>query len=257
MKITLYILTFLLLFSCSKEETTFKLPSSDFSNYNLNEHKNDYVITVEQLSNTKYRIVDRDTIIVTLDSTLHSKIFNKKRDNYPTVLLNLDKNTSYSDFRQLTKEFRKSFKQIFVLNLKNNNAIRISLPPYIQTDNEYIDSILKGHGAPNNYNEFKPYIEQKKVLNLRVTNSEITLKDLQDNKILDFKEYALKNKKFIIFYEFDSDCNYQNYVDMTSFIKSVQKDIWKKEKNENNLTENEFRGKYLFIVEEKTHPNTG
>ena len=255
MKLFRYILLILVFISCSKNGNRINLPESDFTNYSIKENSTEYLILVDQGSQTEFRIIDDDTLIIELDSTLHSRIdslrIQRRYHDYPKVVLSLDQDLSYQTFQDLTKEFRKAFKQSFVLNLKGEKDLRITLPPYIQNDSEYIVDRLKGKGAPNYYSELEPYFSEKKVLNLMVSANEFQLTDLESNKISDLKKYAELNKKFVILLEFSNDSKYQDYVNLVSFLKSTFAEIIEKEKSENNLTDEEIQEKYRFIIEEK------
>jgi len=260
MKLWKYISIILLFISCSKQEKGIELPTSDFNNFTISENSSDYFIYVNQLSNEKYEIIDNDTLFSILDSTLHEKIyeFNNYRRNheYPKIVLNLDKKTPYLDFKNLTKEFRKVFNQSFVINLKGEDDLRLQFPPYIQNESEYIMPELKGKGAPDYKYLFEEYSIENKYLNLAVSaTSDLKITDSKSELITDLKEYWLKNKKLIIFYEFEQKCDLQNYVDMFSYVNKIKTEIWKLEKVSEELTDEKIRGKYSIILEEKTHYN--
>ncbi|WP_412560527.1 hypothetical protein [Winogradskyella sp. MIT101101] len=255
MKLFNYILIIFIFISCSKNRNQINLPQSEFTNYSIEENTAEYLIYVDQVSETEFRIIDDDTLITKLDSTLHSRIdslrFQRRYHDYPKVILSLDQNLSYQIFQDLTKEFRKAFKQSFILNLKGKNDLRITLPPYIQNDSEYIVERLRGKGAPNYYPELEPYFLEKKVLNLKVNANDFFITDSDSKKISDLKKYAELNKKFVILFEFSTDSNYQDYVNMISYLKSTFAEIIETEKAENKLTDEEIQEKYRFIIEEK------
>ncbi|NMH89985.1 hypothetical protein [Flavivirga algicola] len=255
MKLYTYIILIIFSISCSKKGNRINLPQSDFTNYSIEKKSTEYQVFVDQVSQTEFRIIDSDTLITELDSTLHSKVHSleliRHYHEYPKIVLSLDQNLSYKTFQELTKEFRKAFKQSFVLDLKGKDDLRITLPPYIQNDSEYIVENLRGKGAPNYYPELEPYFLEKKVLNLKVNTNEFLITDSNSNKISDLKKYAELNKKFVILFEFSTDSNYQDYVNMISFLKSTFAEIIEKEKSENNLTYEEIQEKYRFIIEEK------
>ena len=196
--------------SCSKNRNQINLPQSDYTNYSIEENLSDYLIYVEQVTVSEFRIIDdNDTLTTKLDSSLHSRIdslrFKRRHHDYPKIVLSLDKNVPYQTFQNLTKEFRKAFKQSFVLDLKGEKDLRITLPPYIQNDSEYIVDRLKGKGAPNYYSELEPYFLENKVLNLKVSINEFQLTDLNSNKIPDLKTYAEFNEKFVLLLQFSSN----------------------------------------------------
>lgn len=241
--------------SCSKDGNRIDLPQSDFTNYSIKENSTEYLIFVDQISQTEFRIIDNDTLIIKLDSTSHSRIDsfqNRKRSHdYPKIVLSLDKELSYKTFQNLTKEFRKVFNQSFVLDLNGTKDIRITLPPYIQNESEYIMDRLKGKGAPNYYAELEPYFMENKVLNLKVSSNEFILTDLNSNKISDLKKYVELNNKFVLLFELSTDSKYQDYVNLISYLKSTFTEIIEKDKSENNLTDEQIQEKYRFIIEEK------
>lgn len=255
MKLLTQILIFLFFISCSKNGNQINLPKSDFTNFSIEENANEYLIFVNQVSQTEFRIIDDDTLITKLDSTLHSRIdslrFQARYHDYPKVVLSLDKKLPYQTFQDLTKEFRKAFKQSFILDLKGKKDLRITLPPYIQNDSEYIVENLRGKGAPNYYPELKPYFLEKKVINLKIIANEFLITDSNSNKISDLKKYAELNNKFVILFEFSTDSTYQDYINMVSYLNSTFTEIIEKEKAENRLTDEEIQEKYRFIIEEK------
>ncbi len=255
MNIYRYILIILVFIYCSKKGNRINLPQSDFTNYSIKENSTEYLIFVDQVSQTEFRIIDDDTLIIRLDSTLHSRIdslrFQRRYHDYPKVILSLDKNLPYKTFQDLTKEFRKAFKQSFVLDLKGTKDLRITLPPYIQNDSEYIVDGLKGKGAPNYYAELEPYFLENKVLNLKVSANEFQITDSNSNKISDLKKYVELNNDFVLLFELSTDSKYQDYVNLISYLKSTFAEIIEKEKIENHLTDEEIQEKFRFIIEEK------
>ena len=46
-------------------------------------------------------------------------------------------------------------------------------------------------------------------------------------------------------------------IKLISYIESIKTDIWNNEKAESNLTDEQIRENYNFIMEEKTHHNNG
>ena len=255
MRLLRFILLILVSISCSKNRNQINLPQSDYTNYSIKENLSDYLIYVDQVTESEFRIIDDDTLTTELDSTLHSRIdslrFKRRHHDYPKIVLSLDQDLPYQTFQKITKEFRKAFKQSFVLDLKGEKDLRIILPPYIQNDSEYIVDRLKGKGAPNYYSELEPYFLENKVLNLNVSVNEFQLTDLNSNKISDLKTYAEFNEKFVLLLEFSSNSTYQDYVSVASYLNSIFAEIVDKEKLENNLTDEEIQEKYRFIIEEK------
>ena len=74
MRLLRFILLILVSISCSKNRNQINLPQSDYTNYSIKENLSDYLIYVDQVTESEFRIIDDDTLTTELDSTLHSRI---------------------------------------------------------------------------------------------------------------------------------------------------------------------------------------
>lgn len=249
----------MLFISCEKNENGTEYPLSNVNNFDLENNDVDFLINVIKLPNNEYQIEYRDTLISKIDSTLHGKILdlknrNKRIHEQATIKLEIDKQILYSEFKNLTAEFRKVFYQSFVLKTEGNKYLRIQLLPYYQVANEYYDNRIKGLGPPHTlYEELKPYFTENKVLYVTILNGEMKLFDNNGNKILNYKNYALKNKRFITLYEIKDDQSYQDFVTLYSQLIEWHNELKVLIDNENGGTEK--TDKYRFMIAEKTHHN--
>jgi len=258
LKIKLYILIFPILFiiSCINDKNEIDFPTSNVNNFDLENNNADYLVNVIRLKNGEYQIEYRDTLISKLDSTLHGRILDLKKNNrriheHATIKLQLGKDILYSEFKKLTDEFRKVFYQKFVLSTSNDKYLRIQLLPYYQVEDEYIDGRIKGLGPPHTlYEELKPYFTENKVLYVTIDNGILRLIDNKNNKITDYKKFALNKKSFITLYKIESDQTYQDFVNLYSQLVKWRNELKILIEEENKDTKQ--TDEYQFMIAEKT-----
>jgi hypothetical protein len=261
LKFNILILTLLLFISCEKSERNVDYPKSNIANFDLENNKEDYLINVSRLKNGEYQIIYRDTLISDIDSTLHSKILDLKNKNrriheYASVELELDKNITYNEFRNLTSEFRKVFYQKYILKTDGNGYFRIQMLPYYQNDTEYFDDRIKGLGPPHTlYEELKPYFTENKILYITIKDGKLKMIDNNGDDVPNYKEYALTNKRFITLYDIKDDQTYEDFVLLYSQIIEWQLEL--KSVIEKGNKESEEMDEYKFMIVEKTHHNNG
>ncbi|WP_025663303.1 hypothetical protein [Aquimarina megaterium] len=248
----------LLLFSCQQPGNEIELPSSSFSNFDIKKNTKDYFISVKQLTDKKYQIIYRDTIVARLDSTLHSKIIDLKESNrgyheYPSIMLSLDKNLPYDDYKELTTEFRKLYYHRFVLKLGNHEHFRTYMFPYQKIENKYLEPRISTNKAPSIYNEFRSYFEENKYVIFSLKNESFIVNDSKGNLIEDYVEYALQHKKFITFYTLHPSATYQDYIDLISHIESLHTTIKDTIEHQTNITYQELNDTYMFALMEEMY----
>ena len=259
LRFNILVFSIILFVGCTKDKSETDFPISKVQNFDLENNNADFLINVSKLQNGQYQIEYRDTLTAKLDSTLHSKILdlqnkNRQRHEYAKIKLELDKNILYSEFKNLTKEFRKIFYQSFVLRINENQYLRIQLLPEYQKANKYYDSRIIGQGPPHTlYEELKPYFMENKILYVTVENGVLKLNDNRGNEVSNYKNYALENKRFITLYEVKDDQTYQDFVTLYSQLIQWHNELKTSIDNENNGIEK--KDEYKFMIVEKTHHN--
>lgn len=260
LKFNIVILAFLLFISCEKSENNVEYPKSNIDNFDIEKNKEDYLINVRKLQNGEYQIIYRDTLVSKIDSTLHSKILDLQNNNrqiheYALVKLELDKNIPYIDFKNLTSEFRKVLYQKYILKTDKNGYFKIQMLPYYQNDTEYFDDRIKGVGPPHSlYEELKPYFTENKILYVTIKEGKLKMIDNNGNEVKNYKEYALKNKRFITLYDIKDNQSYQDFVTVYSqlivWLDEIYKSIDHKKSGTDDMDE------YKIMIEEKMHHKT-
>lgn len=247
------VMLILLLHSCQIKSISITLPSSDYDNFDINKSKIDYLIQVNQLTDSTFQIIYRDTLVASLDSSLHRKVLDLKKNNqrlheYPALLLSLDKSLDYKRFNLLILEFRKLLFQRYILKLDNGAYLRTYQFPIQKDENVYLDSRLKGQEAPSFIEEFYPYYEKRNYLVFTLRNEVIHINDGNGIPISDFTNYALTHKQHITFYELDERATYQDYIYLISNMMHMQEGIRETiEKNKDSSNQDSMEN-YKFIL---------
>lgn len=257
---TLAILFAFLVFNSCKNEKTFKiqLPTAGYTNIESNEIHETPIFKVSQINNTKYEIVFKDTLFLEIDTTTHSKIYNLKirnsgyHDYFHTALIELDKNISYSEFNKVLKEFRKVNIQRFIFTLQNNSYLSFGLFPYFPSESDYIEDRLRGYSPPRTSVEFDHYnklLEEKKYVKFEIEDGIVKIIDHNGDEVLNYKEFALANKKYFIIYHINDEQTYEDFITVFSKIRQYQDEILEiiNTKTESIKENNEYR----FIIIEK------
>lgn len=253
LKLIVLIIFTILLYSCQNSTSSIQLPSSDYTNFDMKKSKIDYLIQVHQLTDSTFQIIYRDTLVASLDSTLHPKVLNLKQKNqrlheYPELLLSLDKDLSYTKFKLLALEFRKLLFQRYILKLDNGEHLSTYQFPIQKEENVYLDSRIKGQEVPPFFKEFKPYFEQGNYLFFSLKNKAIHIKDPNGASISDYTSYALTHKQFIIFYELDQRATYQDYIYLISNMMRRQERIRETIEKNKGLSNQDRMENYKFIL---------
>ncbi|MCC4214770.1 hypothetical protein [Leeuwenhoekiella parthenopeia] len=260
LKFNILILIFLLLESCENSVNNIEYPESKVENFDINNNDEDYLIKVSNLKSGEFQIIYRDTLVTKSDSTLHSKILNLADENrrhheYASVLLALDKNLPYKDFKKLTNEFRKVFYQKYILRTENNGYFKIHLPPYYQNDNEYFDNRIKGLGPPHTlYKELKPHFSSTKILYVSIEKGNLKMIDNKNQEVKNYIQYARDNKRFITLYYIKENQSYQDFITVYSNLLFWIDEIHASIDNSKNSTDglDEFK---IMIAEKNALQN--
>lgn len=257
----LLILCFILglhFYSCNTNVASIPLPSSNFTNIDPQELSSNHLIEVHGLSDQKYKVIYRDTLVATLDSTLHTKILNLKQQNrqyheYPSVLFSLDKNLSYKKFRELVTEFRKLNFQRIILKLDKEKYLRTYELPIQREENLYLDSRLKESYAPSFLKECKPYFKKDTYLQCSIENNSVVVRDAKGTLIPDYVNYASMQKELITFYTLKSEATYGDYVQLMSTILKMQQKIQERISEKSVMTTKWDKNDHTFILLEKSY----
>lgn len=248
------IILFLLIFgyACSSENLT-TLPTSVYFNVDLDSYSTKAVINVSQSSDNLFNIEYENVYTGTIDSTLHVELSKIKFPPYVrevTVKFQLDKDLKYSEFEKLVNEFRKVNLRRFCMDIGDNRGIQYIAFPYDYSENLFIDPSINIVYPPP-----APYLNKESLskvfpnLIYSVENSKVKIHDHIGNEITDNKNFIKNRENAFHFLKMNKTDTYQDYITVTSYIRSSIEGIRKSTIDSNNIDYKEAKKLYPMRIE--------
>ncbi|WP_299243053.1 hypothetical protein [uncultured Aquimarina sp.] len=235
--------------SCRDVKLSNHLPNSDYSNFDLQNSEIDYFVKVNQLTDSTFQVIYRDTIAVSLNPTFHTKVLDLKINNqrlheYPVLLLDLYRDLSYKKFQLLVTEFRKLLFQKFILKLDKGKYLLTRHFPIQPEESVFLDARIKENlRPPSLFKEFYPLFNQNDYVVFGLENKTVHIYDSTGKSIPDFTDYMITHKQFITFYKLEEKNTYQDYVYLISKIMKMLENI----NNSSSISEMEKDYKLILL----------
>lgn len=223
-----FLLCVCLVAGCKQPETfPILLPESNYHNDKYDNKGFDHFLTITQYSDTSVLLEYDTSIIATIDSSLHAKMFGLVSHaiyDYGLMLkarLLLDREMPISTYKQLLLECRKIDLRNIWMMTADSLPVSMMVYPIFRRDEIYFDpeAMLQLPPPPPVPPTFD--LLQRPNLKIDISHEHIRISDFQDSVISDFKNYLMDNPKTFNIYQFEPSCTYQDYVTLQSFLFST------------------------------------
>jgi len=230
------IIIFLLaLCSCASHREAFRLqlPKSDFNAPGQVRKGAPFELSVEQAGENEFKLgYNKDTLVATLDSSLHQKIFSLIESDQAenafrfSAYFRVDKNMPIERFESLTRECRKAMIHKFKLQLDNGALLPLRQPAYDPEEPGFLDPAIKAHYPPRPHRANADSLANtENSVHIHATPGAIHVLNHYEEPITDFEAYIREHKKFFILFDFDPQCTCQDYVDLNTFVFSAYQNV--------------------------------